>query len=306
LLELLVAVTITLVLAGLVLAITLNTLGLWRRIQDDFTGAAQVRLVFDMIERDLQGAFRRDDSGHWLAAEIQNSAVILRDRHGWLVDVPEHGCSKPATELSLDALPPPFPAGPGIAGARFGLGGVWLRLFSLESSGLPAAVSYQIVRRPITGEASLTNPAAPRYLLYRTTVDNTLVHGHDVMAGYDDLLAAPAADDVLAENVVDFGVLLYVRDDSMPDGLKTVFPVSADETAVFVAPGGGDSLWRDHGPEVADVVVRMLTDEGATLVANLERGRGRSQSATDSEWWKLVEAHSTVFVDRIELKGAER
>jgi hypothetical protein len=51
-------------------------------------------------------------------------------------------------------------------------------------------------------------------------------------------------------------------------------------------------------------MVRVLSDEGATLLANLESGRGRTQAATDAEWWNLVEAHSTIFVQRIEVKGA--
>ena len=56
LLELRVATSIGLVLAGLLLAIVNHTLGLWQRQRGAVDTAAQARLVLDFLERDLQGA----------------------------------------------------------------------------------------------------------------------------------------------------------------------------------------------------------------------------------------------------------
>ena len=69
LLELLVAVAITLLLAGIMLAVTTITLGLWRRTQDNFSSGTTAKLALDLLERDLQSAIHRADGrgNVWLA-----------------------------------------------------------------------------------------------------------------------------------------------------------------------------------------------------------------------------------------------
>src|SRR5258708_39477583 len=74
LLELLVAVIITLVLAGLMLTVVTNTLNLWHRTQDNFSTSAQANLTLDMVERDLQAAIFRKDGGTWLAVAVINNS----------------------------------------------------------------------------------------------------------------------------------------------------------------------------------------------------------------------------------------
>jgi hypothetical protein len=52
-------------------------------------------------------------------------------------------------------------------------------------------------------------------------------------------------------------------------------------------------------------LVRILSEEGATLIEAVEAGRLARPAtyATDAEWWwGLVEAHSAVFVRRVEIK----
>ena len=60
---------------------------------------------------------------------------------------------------------------------------------------------------------------------------------------------------------------------------------------------------------MADVMVRILTEEGARIIGGMERGSGTllrpTAYATDGEWWwAVVEANSRVVVRRIEIKGA--
>jgi type II secretory pathway pseudopilin PulG len=302
LVELLVALGITLALAGIALAIVVNTLGIWHRVQGDFSGAVQARAVFDLIERDLQGALQRSDAGPWLATELADSATALRDTHGWVVDAPPLGRIKPDGVLSLDAVPvaDAFGRGSGIGRARFGLGGAWLRFFSLDRAGMPMAVSYELARCPAGGAGP------PHYFLVRATSTDPLARGWDVTAGYDDVLAAPGPSAALADGVVDFGVWLYVRDPTADGGLRRLFPTGATDLARFAPAGRNVASSAVAYPEVADVMVRVLTEEGTELLANLESGRGRIAGATDADWWSLVEAHSTVFVQRVELKGVGR
>ncbi len=319
LLELLVAVTITLVLAGLMLAVVTGTLNLWARTQDEFATSAQARLALDLVERDLHAAVFRQDGGTWLAVDVSNAPAALAN-HGWLLSA----ATKPATSESQRLLPdPPAGGAPRIADARSGLSGAWLRFVTtnVESGGsLPVVVAYQIARRPVSGAITTASPAEVRYELFRSAVsaDKTFTGGNDVTApGYASASPTPAATrasatvtnpsnaDVLAVNVVDFGVWLYVRDAT--NGLRRIFPADNSDTA-HAAHDTGSAPDGTRFPEVADVMVRLLTERGATLLAEIESGAGRVTRppayASDAEWWwAVVEANSRVYVRRVEVKG---
>jgi prepilin-type N-terminal cleavage/methylation domain-containing protein len=155
LLELLVAMTVTLMLTGLLLAVLSTTLGLWQRLRGGIDQTTQGRLALDWLERDLQGALHRADGNTWMAVDILNSPAALAG-HGWLVQP----MMKPGGADSLRMIPPGPTAT--IADARFGLSGCWVRWVSqnLEPVGTasaPVVVSYQLVRRPITGAIASSN-----------------------------------------------------------------------------------------------------------------------------------------------------
>jgi hypothetical protein len=61
---------------------------------------------------------------------------------------------------------------------------------------------------------------------------------------------------------------------------------------------------------VADVMLRVLTDEGAQLVEAIESGNGalvRPPAISESQWWwSVVTAHSQVYARRIDLKAGAR
>jgi prepilin-type N-terminal cleavage/methylation domain-containing protein len=320
LLELLVAVVLTLGIAAVMLAVTTSTLTLWRRSQDRFSTAAQAKLALDFLERDLQaGVFREDTATTWLAVTVANNTAGLTN-HGWQTTLR----MKPATSESLALLPTANgEVAPTIAQARFGVSGAWLRFIAtnVETSGsLPVALSYQIVRRPVSGSnVSSGNPAEVRYTLFRSAVasDTSFAIGNDVLAaGYNSASEAPSnaraastltnpstGSDTLVTNAVDFGVWLYVR---APDGsLRRIFPVEADDLTHTARDAGGAADGNRY-PDVADVMVRVLTEDGARQIAAIEQGTiaRPPTSATDAQWWwSVVEANSVVFVRRIEWKG---
>lgn len=321
LLELLVAVTITLVLAGLMLTVVTGTLNLWQRTQDGFSTAAQAKLALDMVERDVQAMLSRKDDGNWLAVDVINSPGSLVT-HGWLVPTV---AIKPATGDSQRLLPlSSNGATPLISDARFGMSGAWLRFIStnVESAGsLPVAVAYQVARRPLSGAIDATTQADVRYTLFRTAVSaaNTFASGNDVTAAvYASSSATPAgarsaatltnpnSTDALATNVVDFGVWLHVRDTSSA-GLRRIFPADNADLS-HVARDNGSAADATRIPEVVDVMLRILTEQGATLLAQIESGGGRVTRppiyASDAAWWwGVVEANSRVYTRRIEVKG---
>jgi type II secretory pathway pseudopilin PulG len=321
LLELLVAATITLVLAGLMLAVVTNTLNLWQRNQNRFTSSTQATLALDLLERDFQGALFRRDGSTWLALDVTNTSAALIP-HGWLSTAGMKPSSTESQRLVPDADDGKKPQ---IGDARFGLSGCWLRFVTpnLESAGaLPVAVSYQIARRPVSGAIAATNPAEVRYTLFRSAVSTTATFttGYDLtVSGYGSASVSPASSrdpktmmnpndaDALVTNVVDFGVWLYVRDD-VTGALRRIFPAdSSDLTHAARDAGGAPDASRF--PEVADVMVRILSTQGAALLDEIENGNGHivrpSNYTSDAEWWwGIVEKNSAVYVRRIVVRGA--
>lgn len=320
LLELLVAVILTLGIAIVMLAVTTSTLNVWRRTQDRFATSTQAKLALDFLERDLHaGVFRKDPTTTWLAVTIANNAAGVAN-HGWQTTA----LMKPATSDSL-ALVPATNDGrtPTIADARFGLSGAWLRFIAtnVEANGsLPVAISYQLARRPVSGtNVTSSNPAEVRYTLFRSAVaaDTSFSVGNDVTSsGYAStsetssttraaytLTNSNTGSDTLLTNAIDFGVWLYVR--AADGSLRRIFPTDANDlTHVARDPGGAADASRY--PDVADVMIRVLSEDGARQVAALEQGTITRPAtfATDAQWWwSVVEANSSIYVRRIELKG---
>jgi prepilin-type N-terminal cleavage/methylation domain-containing protein len=321
LLELLVAMAITAVIAGLLLTITTQVLGLWQRQQGEQVQAVAARLALDLLERDWQAAIVRRDNQRWLAAEIIDTPGGLAN-HGWLLG---SSMAKPASGGSLRPLPAADASGRrDVADARFGLSGVWLRFTTTNTeaeSSLPVLVAYQIARRPITGDPAVSNPAPVRYALYRSAVSLTdsFANSYDPLAGgYGSATNSPAAyrsarsvtnpshAGLLASNVVDFGCCFYVR--TIDGSLRRIFPEAVNDIA-HLATGNSTSDGTRY-PEVVDVMVRVLSEAGAAQIEAMEAGRlgGRPSSyAADAEWWwAVVTQHSTVFTRRIEIKGGGR
>jgi prepilin-type N-terminal cleavage/methylation domain-containing protein len=308
LLELLVAIGITAAIAAAILGITRSTLQLWQRTQDALTADTQARVALDYLERDLESALFRSDGHTWLAIDVTNAASSLTN-HGWLTT----GTSKPAGATSTDLL---ASTSGELSRARFGLSGAWLRFFTtnVESgASLPIAVSYQLARRPVSGAIATSNPAAVRYGFFRSAVssDQTFTTGYDLLSGYAWSSSSPpgqrspgtltnpnTTSDLLATNVIDFGVWLHVRETT--GGLRRIFPESGSDLTHRAA------TLADF-PDVADVVIRVLTEKGAQQLDQLENSRPSvarpPEAATDADWWwSIAESNSRVYVRRIVLR----
>lgn len=128
-------------------------------------------------------------------------------------------------------------------------------------------------------------------------------------------------DSVLGDNVIDFGVRCYVRDPSRPGGLRLIFPASAggalsNSTGVPLraqlpsntSPSAPGYNHRFLFPDVIDVMVRILTDEGAAQIANIERIQTpaltvpQKYRTAQEWWWGVAQEHSRVYTRRIVLR----
>jgi len=329
LVEVLVAVGITAVLAAFMVTIVANVSGYWGRTSGRVSAEAQARFVLDRVALDLQSAIYRDDGNVWLAANI---LANTGNTGLWTTTGSTANALKPANNAgSLQGI-----ATGALTDARFGIAGTWLRFFSVKpgtnattsTASAPVAVGYQIVRRATSGNEARSSDR--RYLLHRTEVLpgrtsatatrlGTLESGFDLdpaksgspynptrntaVTGDPAELRYPTINSVIAENVIDFGIRLHVRDASVSGGLRQVFPTSNANTSYRARVPASVPSATEPFPEVVDVMVRVLTDEGARLLAAYEATPQRITApvgvTNQAYWWQLAIANSHVYTRRI-------
>lgn len=335
--ELLVASGITVLLSALMITVIVNALNSWNRSHGALAAETQARLVLDQLTADLAGALFRNDGNVWFAATVQTNTTLSRQ---WT------GVGKPIRDAdSLDLTASGHQQNPAgqLAETRFGVGGVWLRFITSAPANSPiapkisgpVAVGYQIIRRSPPGAAV---GADTHYLFYRSEVtpENTFAAGYNLdptTGGYKTSSALdgdvgnivnPPPLRFIADNVIDFGVRLYVRENSVlvngvrQDGvLSLIFPAlpAAQRSAPGKAKPGGElsdgsspterehlvssitsapaDYYRHSRPDVVDVMVRILTAEGARQIQALEAGK------QVGDWWTIATLNSKVFTRRI-------
>lgn len=323
LIELLVAAGIAAVLALLAVEVAGHVAGLWSRGAGRISVAQQARAALDQITRDLSAAWFREDGNVWLAADVIDQPSAGLD--GLWVSAPVRERPRDAAALTPSNL----------ADARFGAAGVWLRFFTTSAnpdensySSLPVAVSYRIVRRSMTAGG-----AEAAYRLHRFTVrpaagesgiNGTLEAGYTITAaayaeggssrngGTGGIHSPGGSGDysaVLADHVIDFGARCYVFDSTTPAGLRPIFPNTEGGTVVALRSvraarsGAADPTATGEFPEVMDVMVRVLTDEGVHLLSAFENGLTPVASDEAEAWWRIAVANSLVFVRRVTVRG---
>jgi len=279
--ELLLAATITVVLAGIMISVSLTALRIWRKSQDDFTVDTTASLILDFLERDLQGAIFRSDGNTWLRCETFDSELVA---HGW--KIPRSNFLKPVLAQAQESG-----SARSIAQATFSRSGHWLRFFT-TTGGEPIAVGYQIVRRSFSG-ASTPDPETMRYAFFRRTVksETTFAIGYDITA-YNDLIS-PESTYNAGSNVIDFGIWFY-----RAGAGGTLSPIM----------GATVEVRNSSMPIAADVMVRILTEEGATLISSMERELvqvpAEFEGDRDRWWWSVAEKYSRVYVRRVLIGSA--
>lgn len=343
LVELLVAVAVTLVLSGLMIGLVANTLGHWQRAGGELAATIEAERALDFLEGDLRAAVLRRDGCVWFAATVQPDQTGAGDPGGSLANWSAPGGVKPGwgSPGSADSSLALQPASGRIDDCRFGMAGMWLRFVTavpddnsaLASTSAPRVVGYQLLRHAIAGTAGAT----VRYSLFRAEVrpqgtPSTFSVGGDVFAaeynqpsvggtnlGDPGTVRRPRRDQLLANNVVDFGVRLWGRDAAGRSVL--LYPVNGnnlgfaatvrDGTAELAAawspnPALPPAAASAHGyvaaemaygfPAAAELLVRVLTEEGARRIEALEAGQGDGGT-----WWTVAVAHSRVYTRWVEI-----
>lgn len=342
LVELLLALTLTAVLGVGAVTWVVHGLGHFAEVTDRLATARSAEAIFLQVQRDLSGIVIPPGNGVGFAATLQ-SAVQSQRGDAAVIDAEWSAGSKP-TEGSLQLR------SNSASGLRFGQAGVWWRFFTqipdtgdgLSNLSAPRAVSYQIVRRRLIASASAAGgTGAPvSYLLYRgaarpagplwTDTNSCFAVGYDLLtpayvepdaARIDNVgnVRSPRRfEQLLANNVVDFGVRVWVVDPVR--GEVMVFPASdvegflgrrwpaqdgrsQDAESLEGRVGERGRRWIEGRPVRVDVVVRLLTPTGARRLRSLEDRPGGLDARA---WWAMVERESRVFVRAFRLPEEAR
>lgn len=345
LIEILVALGVTAVMVTLMVNITIGVLNVWNRSSGTLTTGNQARTLMDQIAQDLQGAIFKRDGNVWLAATVQrNQTTISGDADmgdaKWTDAIQKPNSVNGSLDLTAtrNGLAPEDLNK--LEYVRFGQAGVWLRFFTNVSDrnvgddiSAPRAVSYQM-SRVVIGSSTQRN-----YVLYRSEVTPRLTFntGYNITASnYDSntgsaqndsgvpTIRKPNASRIIANNVIDFGVRFIEKDST--NALLEKFPVkrlangTLDGTAPTTVPltylvtSAAAPTYTSYGsagvpatgfPVVAEIMVRILTQEGVNKIQAFESGNITAPAGTtDAEyWWTLAEQNSNVFIRRVEIKS---
>ena len=357
-LELMVAVAVTALLATALLSISSRVLETQRLASEALETNQVAQFVFDQIQEDLQCAIYQNDGNTWMAINILDTKENSKSWEFADDEDPDKGkplddslrlvmAHWPEDEILPENEYDVFKQAP-FEKSRFGVAGTWLRFFTqapeLEqnstNTSAPRAVAYQIIRHSITGSQT----SSKRFQLFRSdvTAKNTFEAGYNLHTDntkypdiqyYSDYSGSLDSNDPktpripstiqnpivlnpdysptsfsLAANIIDFGVRAYVLErNSFGTGkLIQVFPTfnNGQPNELLVT-----SLIKDHKlgslyhafPDVIDLFVRVLTNKGARLLENFEKGI--FQSNDKENWWTIAEENSEVYVRRVKIYG---
>ena len=359
-LELIVAVSVTAVLSGMLLLISRQVLETQSVSSAELERNQIAHFVLDQIQEDLQCALYRNDGNVWMAMSLLNESG---NSGSWIEPKKSSFAKPPLNSLRIiesdwpsdalqDAEIDSLGQGP-FAKSRFGLAGTWLRFFTqspeldpqAKGDGAARAVSYQIIRYGITGSSN----SRKRYHLFRSDVSakNTFEAGYNLHPENDswygsdasnisvdpNFLGTPRVPSTLinpvieeggdylptsfslATNIIDFGIRAYhLEKNSFGTGnLVQIFPpIDQDSSGNLLAE---EFLATSHipyqvitdptfylFPDVVDVMVRVLSEEGARILESFENGDFPNMEEVD--WWSIAEEHSKVYFRRIKIYGS--
>lgn len=283
--EMLAAVAVAMVISVFVFSFSTSLLGIMRASDSKIGTEIDAHVALDIIARDLESAvFREGTVMFAVDALVENMAPEEPPVEGGGSEEPSSE-DETAGEVPAEDFPPT---------ARI----VRSHLRFFTASPAFNAVSYQIIRR-----VGFDGSERPRYILFRSVVrkDYTETAGRDIVGvpyetgdsdiGHAAEVTVPNLHSFFLDNVVDFGIRLYIYDSSQqsspdsPQGLRLIYPSIDDETIDLAevthhastgrkatASGGSGSIdnFALRYPDVVEVYLRVLDRAGAEALVAVE------------------------------------
>lgn len=269
--EMLAAVAVSMVIAVFVFGFSNSLLSVMRASDSKIGTEVDANVALDIIARDLEAAVFREGSAIMFAVDAQRRS----DRaESWVIG------KAPRSEVG-EFNP---------AQHYYGWAGTRLRFFT----AYPAfnAISYQIIRRE-----GFTDSKRRRYTLFRSVVQKEYTEeaGRDITAaayetgsasqGHPGEIRKSNLQSYFLDNVVDFGVRLYVYENGQPatqdapEGLRLIYPsannftLDATERTHHANTGrktNDPSHYDRRYPDVVQVYMRVLDRAGAEELLAIE------------------------------------
>ncbi|MGC6455388.1 MAG: PulJ/GspJ family protein [Coraliomargaritaceae bacterium] len=275
LIEIMVATAIMVVLVGLVIQITSQVLNVWTRSSGRLSALASARVAMELITQDLETAVFRNNGMQWLNAENQELAAV--------------GGTTNTVSLRLFSPALDRPEGPGdICGIGY------LLRFADPVTGEEAGDDrlFVLYRKIINAETTFNDLMGREN---QETLDwGTWTGGTSGEGAGPDTSTTINADDYLVSNIASFEIKFFVEDDGDP-GTSTLVEgntIFGGESSTVGSGAVAASDPRYQKPlAYADIRLTVLSDEGATILQNLE--------ATGNTLDEVILQYSQVFYRRI-------
>lgn len=286
LIEVLVASLVMVILVGILAYIASSVMDSWNRSSGKLSANAEARLALDLIAQDLETAVLRNNGQQWLRVE----------------------------ETAPDNIGGPYRSD-----------SVYLKLFApaldRQSSDGICAIAYALAYK----ESYQGGPET--YALYRRVVDPQDTLDDYLSSQFDDpdssaqgSLASPgrlnadwnidlnnvAGDSIisdqsyLAGNIVSFKILIYDSSQETPRNGNINYDITDDY--IF---GGSDSNAGTNAPLYADIILTIITDQGAEMLKTRDIDGTRktiidlvSETADDA-----VTQHGKTLIRRVYFKS---
>jgi prepilin-type N-terminal cleavage/methylation domain-containing protein len=296
LLELLVASAVAVIILGLIVQVLSIMLDQADRSMGSMARVSEADSVLDSLERDLQSLFWIDGTQGMVRLKTSGGGYA---GEGW-DSVPNEIKSSQV----IMTLNPSLEVGgstPGMESEYWGRWGAGMEFFvhhpetGRNDPGGVYAVGYQIKRKQLSPTGS------PRYYLMRSQVSahqsflqekrfagSAFSNGSFSSSAFwaPSTIRFPNENHIIAENVVDFGIRAYRKNNQSGSNWVSVFPLSTNENAELSVK-----------PELVEVMIRVLTPEGAMLLENLEQNRAQGT------WEMITDQYSEVYVRRFLVGG---
>jgi len=303
LIEMVVALAVTAVIGYFFISIGRDFVRAWDNFGDAVSRETEARAALDLIAKDFESAYFREGSSHMLAVDV----------------LPDNGNA--SADWEVGPAERPTSSGFDTVNHEYGWAGCWVRLFTTTPS--LNAVGYQIIRSTIRD-----NLGTPRYMLYRNTtltrdvisnIENGFADALDLTGSnalYDVSggVVNPKRSNILAVNVVDFGVRLYIyepnptsdpSDVDASEGLRLIFPADESSRLQSPIPNNGQhrsstfvgTAYSDRYPDVVEVFMRILNENGAQALSAME------ESGSNAQWEEIVANNSKLYRRYIVVRG---
>lgn len=292
LVELLVAMTITLVLVYLIMDMTNRGIYLWRAIQQDVSTASRSRMALQTISHDLE-SFQMGSLSNkyqWLLAKVDKRVDSGKVKD---LKIPR------STRCLFFACAPD--RNPAVA-SSMSLRGNYrqARASNMEMQGDVNAISYRLMYRDhILNLTSGSDNAFPLFSLFRQVIEPR--ETYEQLLGKENLEASFGRyeqDDeknFLCENILEMSMIFNIEySDEEADAKTGQVNYKTVSVPVISSRGGSKEIkvfsdrieadgqtYKNARIVSANISLTVLTEEGVALVEQIRKGRRRAPKTAD-------------------------